>query len=588
MTADPVTSLPGVDPYDLERRRKHLESSVGEWAVMSIDQRLEAAAGKWPERIYLVFGAESYTYEQTLHRAREIAATLARAGVGTGSHVGLLMANCFDFYATTFAIARLGAWTVPLNYLLAPVELAYVLTNSRCSVVVADPDVPGRDGVELLDATIAAMKESPASAGQADAITVLVAADAPLAHPPSFAWERFAPGPDTDDGPSRGDGDAISHLFYTSGSSALPKAVTERHDAMQREAYATALCRAYDNGWRVITALPPFHIFGLMQAVFGAMLVGGTAVVERTFDADHMLDQIERYRVQDCISVPAMSQRMVAAAQDKPRDLSSLIALFTAGNAVPAASWHAIRRVLGVAELGTGYGMTEAPGIVTITRPEDTMEILTDTVGRPKTAGTAGIADLNGQQHRVLIVDRETSEPVPDGVDGEILLSGPTVTRGYYDNEAENEKSFQHGYLRTGDVGHLRADGCVVLTGRVKEMYKSGGENVTPKEVEAALYAHPAVDHVIVVGMPDPKWGESGCAWIVPVAGTSVTPEELIQHCRTRLARYKVPSAVYLISASELPLTGMGKLKRQDLVDMAVERARQSQQPPATPATRTP
>jgi len=576
MTADSVTSLPGVDPYDLERRRKHLESSVGEWAVRSIDQRLEAAVRKWPERTYLIFGAESYTYGQTLHRAREIAVTLAQAGVGTGSHVGVLMANCFEFYAATFAIARLGAWTVPLNYLLAPIELAYVVTNARCSVVVVDPNVPGRDGVELLDATIALMKESPASAGQADAITVLVAADAPLAHTPSFAWEQFAPGPDTDEGPSRTDGDAVSHLFYTSGSLALPKAVTVTHDAMQREAYATALCRAYDDGWRVITALPPFHIFGLMQAVFGAMLVGGAAVVERTFDADHMLDQIERYRVRDCISVPAMSQRMVAAAQDKPRDLSSLVALFTAGNAVPAASWRDIQRVLGVAELGTGYGMTEAPGIVTITRPEDRMEILTDTVGRPKMAGAAGIGELNGQQHRVLIVDRENSQPVPDGVDGEILLSGPTVTRGYYNNEVENEKSFHDGYLRTGDFGHLREDGCLELTGRVKEMFKSGGENVTPKEVEAALYAHPAVDQAIVVGVPDPKWGESGCAWIVPVTGSSVTPDELIQHCRTRLARYKVPRWVYLISASELPLTGLGKLKRQELVDMAVERARRS------------
>jgi fatty-acyl-CoA synthase len=165
---------------------------------------------------------------------------------------------------------------------------------------------------------------------------------------------------------------------------------------------------------------------------------------------------------------------------------------------------------------------------------------------------------------------------VPDGVDGEILLSGPTVTRGYYNNEVENEKSFHDGYLRTGDFGHLREDGCLELTGRVKEMFKSGGENVTPKEVEAALYAHPAVDQAIVVGVPDPKWGESGCAWIVPVTGSSVTPDELIQHCRTRLARYKVPRWVYLISASELPLTGLGKLKRQELVDMAVERARRS------------
>jgi fatty-acyl-CoA synthase len=175
-----------------------------------------------------------------------------------------------------------------------------------------------------------------------------------------------------------------------------------------------------------------------------------------------------------------------------------------------------------------------------------------------------------------MIVDLETGEPLDDGEDGEILVAGPTLTRGYFDNAEQNAEGFRDGYLRTGDVGHLREDGCLVLTGRVKEMFKSGGENVTPKEVEAALYTHPAVEQAIVVGVPDPKWGESGCAWVVPVKGAALTPEDLIEHCRTRLARYKVPRQVYLIAATDLPLTGLGKLKRLDLVDMALERARQA------------
>jgi fatty-acyl-CoA synthase len=217
--------------------------------------------------------------------------------------------------------------------------------------------------------------------------------------------------------------------------------------------------------------------------------------------------------------------------------------------------------------------MTEAPGIAFIVRPEDPIEVLANTVGRPKMAGVAGIRELHGRQHRVLIIDKDTNRPVPDGVDGEICFGGPTVTREYFDNDTENVRCFRDGYVRSGDVGHIREDGCLVLTGRLKEMFRSGGENVTPKEVEAALYSHPAVEQAIVVGVPDEDWGESGCAWIVPVRGAAVTPEELIEHCRQRLARYKVPHAVYLIAADDLPLTALGKLKRQDLIDRAVARS---------------
>jgi fatty-acyl-CoA synthase len=570
--------MPAIDVEDLARRRKHLAESMPMWVPASIDQRLDASARLWADRTYLVFGEREHTYGDTVRRSRQIAARLSAAGVRKGTHVGLLMANSFDLYATMYAIARLGAWSVPLNYFLAPAELAYVVSHSQCSVVVVDPDVPGGSGIDLLERTLAEIAET--GSGSASVSKILVTASGSLARSPRFEYETFEPNGDLYTGESNSSADDVSHLYYTSGSTALPKAVTETHDAMLREAYVTAMCRAYDSGWRVLIALPPFHIFGLMQAVFAVTFVGGTAIVEKTFEADHALAQVARHQVRDIIAVPAMSQRLVVAAEKGSYDFSSLTALFTAGNAVPASSWQEIQRVLGVAELGTGYGMTEAPGIVFIAYPEDGMDVLTETVGRPKIGAMAGIPGLGGLQHQVMIVNRETSEPVDDGEDGEILIAGPTVTRGYFNGEQDNAKSFHQGFLRTGDVGHLRDDGCLVLTGRVKEMYKSGGENVTPKEVEAALYTHPAVGQVVVVGVPDPQWGESGCAWVVPVNGMTLTPEELSEHCRGRLARYKVPRTVYLIDASELPLTGLGKIKRQDLVDMAVEREKKESKEP--------
>ena len=564
----------GFDLADLERRRGELVDRTRQWTVQSLDQRIEVAAAIWPDRPYLVFDDETYTYAETFERVRQYAATLADAGVGEGDHVGLLMANTFDFYAISFALSRLAAWTVPLNYLLAPPELAHVVTHSRLRLIVVDARVPVRNGIDLLNATLESMRNDSGT-GRDDIAIRVVGPICDVA--PTFKLEPLTLSERPHEGSSRGNGDAVSHVFYTSGSTALPKAVTVIGDAMLREAYGTALTRGYGDGWRIITALPPFHIFGLMQVVLAVTFVGGTAVVERTFDAGHTLKQVERYKINDIMSVPAMSQRLVVAAEERHYELSSLTALFTAGNAVPAASWRDIQRVLGIVELGTGYGMTEAPGITFMTSPGDPLEMLVDTVGRPKMSGVAGINELDGRQHRVMIVDKETKEPVADGVDGEILVGGPTVTHGYFDNDVETPSALLMDIcLRVTSDTFERTVWGPVLTGRVKDMFKSGGENVTPKEVEAALYTHPAVEQAIVVGVPHPQWGETGCAWVVPIKGVGVTTDELVVHCRGRLARYKVPRYVYLVTPDDLPLTGLGKLKRQELVDMAVERIRRN------------
>ena len=177
--AEPSAGMPAIDVEDLARRRKHLAESMPMWVPASIDQRLDASARLWADRTYLVFGEREHTYGDTVRRSRQIAARLSAAGVRKGTHVGLLMANSFDLYATMYAIARLGAWSVPLNYFLAPAELAYVVSHSQCSVVVVDPDVPGGSGIDLLERTLAEIAET--GSGSASVSKILVTASGSLA-----------------------------------------------------------------------------------------------------------------------------------------------------------------------------------------------------------------------------------------------------------------------------------------------------------------------------------------------------------------------------------------------------------------------
>jgi fatty-acyl-CoA synthase len=223
-----------------------------------------------------------------------------------------------------------------------------------------------------------------------------------------------------------------------------------------------------------------------------------------------------------------------------------------------------------VAEIVTAYGMTETSAAATYTEPDGPLELVAGTVGRPKFGGVAGDPELGG-----LLVTYKTVHPMSgadldDGAEGELTARGPILTHGYYAKPAETEAALDdQGWLRSGDLGRIAADGSVVLTGRSKELYKCGGELVAPKEVEDCLSSHPEVAQAYVVGVPDEQMGEIGCAWVVPSGPAPPDPERLLAHCRERLARFKVPAQVRFLAAAELPTTATGKVQKFRLIERA-------------------
>jgi fatty-acyl-CoA synthase len=221
--------------------------------------------------------------------------------------------------------------------------------------------------------------------------------------------------------------------------------------------------------------------------------------------------------------------------------------------------------------------MTELSCATVLTASGDDLALLERTVGRIIDAGAAGLPEHGGLVGQYRTCDPYTGELLPDGAEGELVFKGPTATKGYFERPEETQALFlKDGWLRSGDLGRIRQDGYIELTGRSKELYKTGGELVAPKEVEAVLDQHPDVAQSYVIGVPDDKWGEIGAAWVVPKPGAKPQPEALSQWCAERLAKYKWPRHVFLTDADSLPKTPTGKVQKFELVKLAKARLEQA------------
>jgi fatty-acyl-CoA synthase len=316
-----------------------------------------------------------------------------------------------------------------------------------------------------------------------------------------------------------------------------------------------------------------YHVFGYVECLIATTFVGGAILPHVVFDARKMLDAARSHRASEMVCVPMMTLKLLEVARQHGFDKSSLLAMFNSGGASPPTIWRDIRELLGAREILTAYGMTETTASTTCTLPEGADEFLLSTNGRLKFAGVAGDPAQGGVLAQYKTVDPVTGDDLPLGVAGELVARGSIVTEGYYKKEEETRAAFTaDGWLRTGDVGVVTADGYLTLTGRLKETYRCGGEMVMPREIEELLTEHPLVGQALVVGLPDVKMGEVGCACIVSAGETRPNPQDLIDLCISRLARFKVPRHVIFLTADEVPLTATGRAQKFKLAELAKKR----------------
>ncbi|HEX3650605.1 MAG TPA: AMP-binding protein [Pseudonocardiaceae bacterium] len=482
---------------------------------------LADSALRQPDRPAIVAGAEVTSYRELDERATRLAGVLRRAGYAPGDRIATLTANSADHVVLFFACARARLVLVPLSWRLSARELAWQLADAHPRLFVVEP--------ARTDLATAARERNAA---------------APKVTPGLTGIEARLTGPVTD--PARDD-DALL-MLYTSGTSGRPKAVLLSH----ANCFWTnlSLGRAVPIGPDdvVLAVLPQFHVGGWNVQPLLAWWSGATVVLERTFDAGRVLRLIERHRVTTMMGVPA-NYRFLAEHPDFPAaDLSSLRVALVGGAPMPQPllrTWHD----RGVA-LVQGYGLTEAaPNVLCLADPTK-----------------IGFAGRPYPHVEVAVADPVTGALLDGPGEGELLVRGPAVFSGYWQAPEATEAALRDGWLHTGDLVYRDADGDHRILDRVDDMFVSGGENVSPGEVEQVLVGHPAVAQAAVVGQPDERWGAVGVAYVVLRTGHSVWYDELMDFCRAELAGYKVPREIRF--TGDLPRSAMGKILRRRLRDV--------------------
>ncbi|HKN97331.1 MAG TPA: AMP-binding protein [Pseudonocardiaceae bacterium] len=483
---------------------------------------LAGSALRQPDRPAIVAGDDVVGYRELDERATRLAGVLVRTGFRPGHRIATLTGNSADQVVLFFACARARLVLVPLSWRLTARELADQLADARPRLLVVEP----------------------ARTDLADAARERMAAPPPRVTPGPTGIEARLTGPVTD--PVRDDDPLL--MLYTSGTSGRPKAVVLSH----ANCFWTnlSLGRAVPIGPDdvVLAVLPQFHVGGWNVQPLLAWWSGATVVLERTFDAGRVLRLIAERRVTTMMGVPANYQFLAEHPDFPSADLSSLRVALVGGAPMPEPllrTWHA----RGVA-LVQGYGLTEAaPNVLCL--PGDAARDKTGFAGRPY------------PHVEVAVADPVTGALLDGPGEGELLVRGPAVFAGYWRAPEATGAVLRDGWLHTGDLVYRDADGDHRILDRVDDMFVSGGENVSPGEVEQVLAGHPAVAQAAVVGQPDERWGAAGVAYVVLEPGHGVCGDELIDFCRAELAGFKVPREIRF--AAELPRSAMGKVLRRKL-----------------------
>jgi acyl-CoA synthetase (AMP-forming)/AMP-acid ligase II len=497
-----------------------------------------------PDREAMVFEGRRWRYVELADQVDDCARALLAAGIKPGDRVATLTPPHPDFYVTFLAAASIGAIWLGLNPRYQRRELEHVVGDAGPRLLFARTRIRER----RLDADLLAVQAGHPGVER----IVVLDGDAPLPGASSFG-EFLTAGRTVREDALAAARERVAAtdpclVVYTSGTTGRPKGAVITHHGLVRVA------RVQNAIWpvaplRVINNLPVNHIGCVGDVTCDTLVPGGTIVFQEQFDPEGMLRLVEAERVTMFGHVPTALQLVVSHPRFDTTDFSSVQLIIWEGAAAPVDLIERLRAKC--PNLANAYGMTETVGSVTFTFDADDAEVLADSVGWPVPEYGVRIARTDGAT-------------ADDGETGEIQVKGDFVTTGYWNRpEATAELFTPDGWLRTGDLATQGPDGAIRLIGRLKEMYKSGGYNVYPREIEQVLESHPEVAMAAVIGVADPLYQEVGHAFVMPHPGRAPAVEDLERHCRGQLANYKVPKRFTV--ATELPMLPIGKVDKQAL-----------------------
>jgi len=497
---------------------------------------LRRTAARFPTKVAIVCGEVQWTYAEFDAVCNRLAHGLLGVGASAGDRVAVLSRNSHAFAALRFAIARVGAVLVPINFMLTANEVAYVLKHAGARLLCAGPDMlalareaaaretkveeiislPGEDGSEH-------------ASGMRSFDTLLSATSAP----PSLDI----------------DGRSIAQIIYTSGTESLPKGAMLTHEAVIWEYVSCVVEGEIAEGDRLLHALPLYHCAQLDVFLGPAIYVGATNVITGKPTADNILTLLERHRINSFFAPPSIWIALLRSPRFDTTDLRALAKGYYGAAIMPVEVLKEIQRRLPSLRLWNFYGQTEIAPLATVLKPEEQLS----------KAGSAGRAVLNVETR---VVD-DSMQDVNPGEIGEIVHRSPQLLQGYFQDDERSAAAFEGGWFHSGDLATIDSDGYITVVDRKKDMIKTGGENVASREVEETIFRVSGVSEVAVIGLPHPYWIEAVTAIVVVKAGHELSEGQVLAYCRQHMAPFKTPKKVVFVDS--LPKNPSGKLLKREL-----------------------
>jgi fatty-acyl-CoA synthase len=538
---------------------------------LTFGQVLATTVDRHGARDALVFCDRAYrwSYAEFRGEAREVARALLALGVQRGEHVGIWAANCPEWVLAQFATAHIGAVLVNINPAYKAHELAYILKQADLTTLLLTDRVKNSDFFQVLESVCPEQSTDPAGKLQSQAFPRLrnvVSVKEAKRSGGMWSWSEFRRlserVSETDLAKREAEirAEDVVNIQYTSGTTGFPKGAMLTHRNLLMNGYYVGQRLNFIHHDRLCIPVPFYHCFGCVMGTLMCVIYGAAMVIPaESFDPLATLQALESERCTAVYGVPTMFIAELHHAEFPRFDLKSLRTGIMAGSPCPIEVMRTVVDRMGARDLTIAYGLTEASPVITQTEAHDSLEHRVTTVGKP----------LPGLE--VQIVRPGSRDQVPKVQQGELMVRGHGVMKGYYNKPTETaEVLTADGWLHTGDVALETSDGYYRITGRIKDVIIRGGENIYPREIEEFLYTHPQIEDVQVVGLPDKKYVEEASAWIRLKPGAQLTEDEVKAFCKSRIAHYKVPHYVAFIQ--EYPTTVTGKVQKFKLREMGIQR----------------
>jgi fatty-acyl-CoA synthase len=522
----------------------------------TLGEYFDHTADRYAERTALIFRERQITWGELKHLVDRLTLAFMDLGIRQGDMIVILFPNRPEFILTLLAAAKLGAVSVPVSERLRRKEIEYILRQTEAKAVASVSEIRGfsfSDLFQELRQIIPTLKHVMVSGARR--------------HPGELIFEEVVAPKEEESGPGNYykevyvkqfpvEADDLLEIIFTSGTTGTPKGVMHSHNTRCRSALGTATSIGLrpEDIWLIM--VPLSHTTALVNAFYSSVIKGSCQVLLETWNVEEAMQEIARHRVTLPIGVPTMPIMMLQSPDFDQYDFTSLRAMVLAGAPLPIEVARQVIQKMGC-YVTSAYGMTET-AMSNITRLDDPVEVVCETVGRPQP----------GMEHKVVDEKRRI---VPLGVKGEACARGQNVCLGYFQDPERTAQTIDgQGWIYSGDLATMDESGNLRIVGRIKDMIVRGGENISPTEIEDILYTFPKVAQVSVVAIPDERLGEKTCACIIPKPGGSITQEELKAFFKDRVAHFKIPDRVELMA--EFPMTPSGKIRKNVLREIMAER----------------